>query len=93
MNHSAQNIHDDKKLMFSHVWEDSDLESSVLKSFHKKNSINTQLLMVCSGGDTLIHLLCNNYNDIRRLNMTINVLDNNPLQLAIFVTPQILIYI
>ena len=71
-----------EKLMFTHVWEDPDLESSVLKSF-KNNNKATKMLMVCSGGDTLIHLICNNLDDINRLNLTIDVVDNNNLQLSV----------
>jgi len=83
-----------EKLMFSHVWEDPELESSVLRSFNKSSNLvnSTKMLMVCSGGDTLIHILCKNHDDINRLNMTIDVLDNNRLQLAVCVFKILLLH-
>jgi hypothetical protein len=72
------------KLLFSHVWEDPICESTIVDSLNNESDIN-KILMVCSGGDTLIHLLCKNNDDIVNKNIVIDVIDSNKLQIALCV--------
>lgn len=69
-----------EKILFSHVWEDSQIELEVLKKYVNLYS-DIQMLMVCSGGDTLIDILLNTTNQ----NLTIDVIDSNSLQIALSV--------
>lgn len=75
-------------LLFSNVWEDPEIELKLLmqQNFKKKHNQQLKMLMVCSGGDTLVHLL----NDFCRLNdkptnISITVIDSNKLQIALAV--------
>src|SRR5271169_2511488 len=68
----------EEKLAFSHVWEDPTSESSIINSIRSSTKNKIKILMVCSGGDTLIHLLCNNDLD----NIEIDAIDNNRLQIS-----------
>lgn len=77
-----------EKLLFSHVWEDPEIESDVVKMCRPKvqnDDTPYKMLMVCSGGDTLIHLLCENQEEFESYNLWIDVIDSNRLQIAITV--------
>jgi hypothetical protein len=64
------------KLLFSHVWEDPSIEASVVGN-------NKKMLMICSGGDTLIHILCEDSLKIK--NMKFDIIDSNKLQISLCV--------
>ncbi len=62
-------------LLFANTWEDSDIELSVLT-----NGSTNKILMVCSGGDTLIDMLCSNEMNE---NLQIDVIDSSKIQIAL----------
>ena len=66
-----------QKLCFSNVWEDSRIEHYYCKSTNK-------MLMIGSGGETLIDLL--------PINMYIDVIDSNILQIALCVFKILILY-
>ncbi len=62
-------------LLFANTWEDSDIELSILKEYSP-----TKILMVCSGGDTLIDILC---SDSIKKNSQIDVIDSSQIQISL----------
>ena len=72
-----------EKILFSHVWEDPKIELEVIKKY---NNIN--MLMVCSGGDTLIDILSDNTDKI----LLIDVIDSNRMQIALTVFKILYLY-
>lgn len=81
----TENLPVQDKLLFSNVWEDPQIESDVIKRckpvlYNDENRY--KMLMVCSGGDTLIHILCENQDEFTTSNLWIDVLDSNRMQIA-----------
>ena len=71
-----------ESLLFSHVWEDPAIELSLIEAMQKKQK-KIKMLMVCSGGDTLIHIL--NHYHYCTYPIEIDVIDSNKLQIALTV--------
>ncbi len=63
--------------------EDADIELELIKKLPVNTEQENKMLMVCSGGDTLIHILSHNPNLIKNKKLKIDVIDSNKLQIAL----------
>ncbi|VBB18714.1 protein of unknown function DUF3419, partial [Yasminevirus sp. GU-2018] len=96
--HQIKN-HQSEKLLFSYVWEDPTIEADLL-NYLSESKIDPdrkkKVLIVCSGGDTLLHIVSENISkthDLSDVNMfTVDVIDNNRLQIATCVLKLLLIH-